>query len=312
MSHYPPSTTSKYAWDRNPKPHAPLAVTVPPPDFPVESSHFSPESTHRISAPSQPPITYHTRSHSAWTNTATIKSMTRDPELGKATPPQSPKLRDRFTKFFFDIRVPTQKRESEWVPMHDPPLQSWPPLEIEKRKFCHHCQKHDDRRRRRRVLLIALIIVLLFLLGDTIFLNVRVGQLSSQTSSTTSSSSSGGLSEDAQQCLSQFSLNAPNDPESYPCSTCLSTLQSVPSSFTLRNSNDSQQILNALQFCGLRSIFDSASGDGQTGLSNGGWAKDVRFCAWSGIRCDGFGRVASMCVLLLSCHTLLDEHFVDN
>ena len=148
------------------------------------------------------------------------------------------------------------------------------------------------------VLVAALIIFLLFLLGDTIFLNVRVVRLSSQMTSTSSTStkasSSSELSADAQQCLSEFTLNAPTSPQSYPCSTCLSTLQGVPSNFTASNSNDSQSIQNAIQFCGLRSIFDDASSDGQQGLSNEGWAKDVRFCAWSGVSCDGFGRVSSV------------------
>lgn len=291
MSRYPPLST-KYAWDRNPTPHAPPAITVPPPDYPIEPSHFSPES-QRSSTHSLPRPT-HARSQSAWTNTATVKSVTRDPELGKATPPQTPHFRDRFTKLFFDIRMPTQNRRSEWVPMNEPRLRSWPPLEIEKRKCCDHCKDHNSKRHKwRKVLIKAIIALLLFLLGNTIFLNVRVAQLSSRSSSTSSSSmSSSGLSADAQQCLSQFSLNAPNDPESYPCSTCLSTLQNVSS--TSSTSGDNEQIANAIQFCGLRSIFDDASGDGQQGLSNGGWAKDVRFCAWSGVRCDGFGRVSSM------------------
>ncbi|KAH9942132.1 RNI-like protein [Epithele typhae] len=278
MSDLSAFSSSKYDWERNPRPHAPPAITIPPVDVPIQSSHFSPESLHSPTAsrssshpPTHPPFhPRHTRSQSAWTNTATVNSVSRDPELGKTSPLHTPHLRDRFTKMFFDLRVPSQAPgpKEQWPPMRQPHLQSWPPLEIEKRRFCHHCQSHDDRRRRHR--------------------------LSSRGSSIAQSTDPNALSADAQQCLSQFTLNAPTDPDSYPCSTCLSTLQTVPANFTSSNSQDGQNIMNAIQFCALRSVFDNASGDGQTGLSNGGWAKDVRFCSWSGVRCDGFGRVSSI------------------
>ncbi|RPD70447.1 L domain-like protein [Lentinus tigrinus ALCF2SS1-7] len=295
-----PTADPKYNWDRNPQRHAPPAITVPPPPPPEYYIETVPVSHHH------PQPFGHARSHSAWTNSETIKSLTKDPELGKQpSTPHTPRLRDRLTKYFFDIRMPTRGRDPEWVPMQEPPLQAWPPLEIEKRRFCDHCQAHGDRPRRNRIFLAALILLLLILLGSTIGLAVRVARLSSQSSGTatptapsaTSSgnaSASDALSADAQQCLSQYTLNAPSDPSSYPCSTCLSVLQQVPSSFSETNQGEGMQIQNAIQFCGLRSIFETTSGDGQTGLSNGGWAKDVRFCAWQGVRCDGFGRVSSI------------------
>ena len=94
--------------------------------------------------------------------------------------------------------------------------------------------------------------------------------------------------------VSQYTLNAPSDPQSYPCSTCLPVLQDVPADFSTSDPADGEQIQNAIQFCGLRSIFETSSTEGQQGLSNAGWVKDVRFCAWQGVHCDGFGRVSTL------------------
>lgn len=293
MSYPLSNDDSKYTWDRHPQRRPPPAVTIPPPSPP----NYSPDSPSHL---------HHARSQSEWTNTLTVQSYTKDPdpEAGKQpTTPQPSRFRERFTKYFFDLRMPTQGRDPEWVPMSEPPLQQWPPLEIEKKRRCHHCQEENDRRRKLMAVLIVMIVVLLFLFGNIIFLNVRVVRLSASRSSSPSSpsntsgvntSTSNGLSEDAQQCLSQYTLNAPSDPQGYPCSTCLGVLQQVPSSFFETDQSDGEQITNAIQFCGLRSIFETSSGDGQRGLSNAGWAQDVRFCAWQGVRCDGFGRVASL------------------
>jgi hypothetical protein len=98
------------------------------------------------------------------------------------------------------------------------------------------------------------------------------------------------LSANAQQCITQYTLNAPNDPKGYPCSTCLPLLVAVPT-------NDSTiypVARDATQFCGLRSIWEDAGQQGQAALEAGGWVKDVRFCTWSGVRCNGAGRVSSL------------------
>ncbi|KAI8978307.1 hypothetical protein BD414DRAFT_150920 [Trametes punicea] len=288
--HPQPSPSLDSAWDRRPRPRAPPAITVPPPDYPIEVSRFSPES---------PPLPHpsHNRSQSAWTNTITLKSDAsppKDPELGKASSPHAPPFRDRFTKFFFDIRM-SGHREPELIPLQRPPLQTLPPLE--KQRCCERC---DKKRKRDKILIVLLVVVLLYLLANTVFLNVHVlDMMSQQLSPSTASaslnmSSSTVLSADAQQCISQYTLNAPTDPQSYPCSTCYPVLSAIPSNFSDGNMEDAQTIQNAVQFCGLRSIFDTASSDGQTALSNGGWVKDVRFCAWSGVKCDGFGRVSSL------------------
>ncbi|KAI1791136.1 RNI-like protein [Ganoderma leucocontextum] len=295
MSPPTPSFDPKYTWDHNPSRQAPPAVTVPPPDHPIEASHFSPESPR----PSDRSHPQHTRSRSDWTNSITVKSLTNDLELGKAHPSQTPRARDSLTKFSFNLRMARQ----EWYPMQEPPLQTWPPLEGKKhhRTFCEQCQERTDQQRRNKILFVVLVILLLYLFGNIIFLSIRVVRLSHPSTSTTTTttapanaSDSSALSADAQSCLSQFSLNAPANPQSYPCSSCLSILQGVPSTSTSTNSQDAQQLVSAIQFCGLRSIFETANSNGQLGLSNGGWVKDVRFCAWSGVRCDGFGRVSSI------------------
>ncbi|KAI0359542.1 L domain-like protein [Trametes cingulata] len=190
--------------------------------------------------------------------------------------------------------MPVRNREPELVPMQQPPLHMWSSLE--KQRCCEHCRK---KRKRDKILLILLIVFLLYLLGNVVFLNVRTLNMTPRTSASSSSaspsaSSSTVLSADAQQCISQYTLNAPIDPSSYPCSTCYPVLSAVPSTFSDGNSQDAETIADAVQFCGLRAFFESADSQGQTALSNGGWVKDVRFCAWSGVKCDGFGRVSSL------------------
>ncbi|EGO26326.1 hypothetical protein SERLADRAFT_384847, partial [Serpula lacrymans var. lacrymans S7.9] len=117
---------------------------------------------------------------------------------------------------------------------------------------------------------------------------------SSDSGSTSSTSTSSTLSTNAQQCLSQYTLNAPSSPSSYPCSTCLPTLQAVPSSFLNTDTQDGQQIQNAIQFCGLRAVFETANAAGQATLGNGSWVQDVKFCAWTGVTCDGSGQVSNL------------------
>ncbi|CDO74707.1 hypothetical protein BN946_scf184847.g15 [Trametes cinnabarina] len=291
MNRHQPSPSLDSTWDRRPRPRAPPAITVPPPDYPIEASRFSPESPPL-------PLSSHKRSQSAWTNTNTLKSDTsppKDPELGRMSSPETPQFRERFTKLFFDIRMP-RHREPELIPMQHPPLQTWPPIQKNHHRCCDRC---DRKKKRNRLLLILLIVFLLYLLGNTVFLNVRVLNAASPSLPAASASpgamaSSGVLSGDVQQCISQYNLNAPADPQSYPCSTCYPVLSAVPSDISDGSSQDAQTIANAVQFCGLRSVFASTSNEGQTGLSNGGWVKDVRFCAWSGVKCDGFGRVSSL------------------
>ncbi|OCH83945.1 L domain-like protein [Obba rivulosa] len=260
----------------------PLFITIPPPDHPVEVSRFSPESPP---APS--------RSQSTWTNTATMKS-SRDRDVEAAMPNRSQgHVRDRLTKMFFNVRMLGRGREPDLLPIQATQY-SVPELKGEKcsrRGHCDCAHQHAKRQKHQRLLLIMLILILLYLMGNVVFLN---SYLSTAMSTSDTQSTFTSLSVAARQCLSQYDLNAPTGPSAYPCSTCLPVLQDVPSNFSDNNAQDAQQIQNAVQFCGLRSIFQNANSDGQTILSNGGWVKDVRFCAWSGVSCDGSGRVFSL------------------
>ncbi|KIK22312.1 hypothetical protein PISMIDRAFT_504008 [Pisolithus microcarpus 441] len=264
-----------------------LSLTLPPGhlSLPVEQSKFSPASTI------DPSPRY---SASMWNPLHQLSP--KDIEAG--SPQSSSSLRDRFTKLFFDARTlhnaaPGQARDSR--------LSQWPPLNVEKRRCtCHHDPhreaKMKRRKRRSRCLLILLIIILLFLIGNVIYLNVRVLSLMNTSSSLSTNPTTQELSADALQCISQYTLNAPSSPSSYPCSTCLPALQGVPSSFTSNaaNAQDAQTISNAVQFCGLRAVYETADSQGQATLGNGSWSQTINFCTWTGVACDNSGRVSSL------------------
>jgi hypothetical protein len=148
------------------------------------------------------------------------------------------------------------------------------------------------------VLLFAFIVFLLYLFINVVFLNIRIFSLSrvaTRSSSVTPSASAPmmntvTLSADTQQCIKEYTLNAPSDPTGYSCDTCLPLVTAVPS-----NATDVYPIArDASQFCGLRSIWEDAGEQGRAGLEAGGWVKDIRFCTWNGVRCDGAGRVSSL------------------
>ncbi|GAB1518450.1 hypothetical protein RhiTH_001509 [Rhizoctonia solani] len=88
-----------------------------------------------------------------------------------------------------------------------------------------------------------------------------------------------------QNCLTQFQLNAPSAPESYPCDTCFSALSGAPSN---------AGAAPATQFCAMKAIFDSAGSSGSASnvaLSGAGWMKDAKPCGWSGVTCDNNGNI---------------------
>ncbi|CAL1711568.1 unnamed protein product [Somion occarium] len=276
-----------------------LSIAIPPQDFPVETSRFSPES------PPLPPVP--SRAGSMWTNATTMRSPTpkaKDVEANRPRSPQrspsspSSRFRARFTKLFFDVRTLMKDRDAELVPIQPAHLPPWQPLNVEKRSCCQDCLCHrpKERSRRYKLLICLLVIIILYLLGNVSFLNARVIKLSSSSTSTDkrTASTSKTLSADAQECLSQYNVNAPSDPSGYPCSSCLPVLQSVPSDFSDGNATDTEQIQNATQFCGLRAFFESMDNDGQAALQNGQWVENMRFCAWGGVSCDGAGRVGAL------------------
>lgn len=276
-----------------------LSIYVPSQDCLVESSRFSPESP-----PARP-----SRRFSSWTNASTVRSSTptratpfrkdtMDSEAHSIPPSFAPSSRkSRFGRLFFDLRTLGRDREPDLVPLQEPRMQPWPPLHIEKRACCHDCPCHaisKKKQRRRWILVAILILIILYLLGNVVALNTRVFAPQNVGVVSNGTSAASGLSAEAQQCLSQYTVNAPSDPSGYPCSTCLPALQAVPPNFSDGDSQDKQQQLNAVQFCGLRAVFETSDSDGQAALKNGNWAQDVKFCAWTGVSCDGSGRVASL------------------
>jgi hypothetical protein len=184
------------------------------------------------------------------------------------------------------------------IPIQPRRRPTWAPLPPEKK--C--CKCHDEKqKKRRRWWIIALIILLLYLLADTIFLNSSVVLLLSdrkrpQQPSVPPPTSRPPLAlpTNAQQCISQYEVNAPTNPSGYPCSTCLPILQSIPADFAFAKPQDAQHVVDAIQFCGLSAVFTDANPDGQTNLAAGGWMNDVRFCVWRGVSCDGAGHVSSL------------------
>ncbi|CAE6402798.1 unnamed protein product [Rhizoctonia solani] len=106
-------------------------------------------------------------------------------------------------------------------------------------------------------------------------------------SSTTAlaSASASAIPSVLQNCLTQFQLNAPSAPQSYPCDTCFSALSGAPS-----NAGAGP----ATQFCAMKAIFDSAGSTGSANsgaLSGAGWMKDAKPCGWSGVTCDSNGNI---------------------
>ncbi|KZT69641.1 L domain-like protein [Daedalea quercina L-15889] len=205
----------------------------------------------------------------------------------------------RLAKFCFDLRTLGRRRDPV-LPIQQPKLHPWPPLHIEKRvgQCCEHCLKRKKKRRRDQLLLILLIILLLYLLGNTVALDILTntggGSTSTSNSDSNSNSNSAILSANQQLCLSEFEINAPANATLYPCSTCLPTLQVISSAYLNAHAQDATQVQNAIQFCALRSVFVEANGEGQSSLGNGGWMQTVDVCGWSGVDCDGSGRVSSL------------------
>ncbi|KDQ20105.1 hypothetical protein BOTBODRAFT_102072 [Botryobasidium botryosum FD-172 SS1] len=214
-------------------------------------------------------------------------------------------------------------------------LSPWPPLSVHKEKergwtdvevgagpstssdfpqrlhqVRHSCpceQRHEKKRKSNCCWIIILVIIILFLLGNSIFLNIKT--LSPKTSpgdpelatpdtkgtgTTTAkpSSSTSAPSAALVNCLSQFSINAPSSPTSYPCGTCVPIMAGVPNDLAdgVTNPQTTGQG-NALQFCALKAISDATAGNA---LQNAGWVKDVKFCGWNGVQCDSKGRVTAL------------------
>jgi hypothetical protein len=299
-THQQPSTPSPSKFKEH------LSITVPPPNPAFERSRFSADSPTEYSFPLGRHIFRRT----------SPRSRGFDPEKG---PPASgsilsshgsqPSLRDRLARLFVILRVSRRNDSSVQrvapivvAPPSGAPVWRLDNIRESDTQHASHIHPRPTRTQERYgpALLFAFIIFLLYLFINVIVLNVRSfspSHSSPRLLPTTPPASTPTytvmLSADTQQCITQYMLNAPNDPEGYPCSTCLPLVFAVPT-------NASAAVYpvarDATQFCGLRSIWEDASQQGQAGLEAGGWVKDVKFCTWSGVRCNGAGRVSSLYV----------------
>ncbi|KAH9963025.1 hypothetical protein BJV74DRAFT_871185 [Russula compacta] len=253
-----------------------LSVAVPPPDEALERSRFSPDSPTGCAFSLSKPafLRFSPRSRPLDLE----KGSVGDPNLRSS----QPSLRDRFTRLLHDL-LSSRRNDPSVQPVA--PIVS--PLNIRKPRPEGQCTCHIHplsihlQKRYTRALLSAFIVFLLYLFINVIFLNVHLfallhvpPRLSSTTPPETAQmTTTTPWANSTQQCITQYTLNATNDPTGYPCSTCLPPLAA---------------------FCGLRSIWEDANQQGQAGLEAGGWVKDVKFCTWCGVRCDGDGSVSSL------------------
>jgi len=296
-SHQRPHTPSSSKFKEH------LSISVPPPKPSFERSRFSPDSPTEHAFPLGWHIFHRT----------SPRSPRSDPEKGFASG-SSPSLqssqsslKDRFARLFL------LGRRNDLSVQRVAPIVVAPPSEVPVWRLDHvresdtqharhiHPQPTRTQERYSRTLLFALVIFLLYLFINVIVLNVRSFSpshsshgLDPTTPPASAPTNTIMLSADTQQCITQYTLNAPNDPKGYPCGTCLPLLIVVPANAT----GVYPVARDATQFCGLRSIWEDAGQQGQAGLEVGGWVKDVKFCTWSGVRCNGAGRVSSLYV----CH----------
>ena len=285
-----------------------LSISMPPPGPAIERSHFSPDSS---TGPSERDSTL-----GGSTMHESSRSRPLDPEKGltsgSSAPSTSPSIRDRFTRLFLDLRDGLRDGSRFAADIaspppdvsHPPKMPEWRPLNVRKQApqcVCHSQPPPPTRiqRLRNRALLVALAVFLLYLFINVTVLNVRSFSLSrlpasaavaAATPPASAPATTDALPADTQQCISQYTLDAPSNPTGYPCGTCLPLLAALPSSATAVY----PAALAATQFCGLRSLWEDAGQQGQAALEAGGWVNDVKFCTWAGVRCDGTGRVSSL------------------
>ena len=287
-----------------------LSISVPPPNPAFERSRFSVDSPTEHPFPLGRHIFHRT----------SPRSRRFDPEKGHANDSISnsqssqPSLRDRLARLLVSLRVGRRNESSgqRVVPIvvaspSDVPV--WRLDDVRgsdtQRARDVHSQPTRAQERYSPALFFAFIIFMLYLFINVIVLNVRSFSASHSSLKLLPANPPASaptntimISANTQQCITQYTLNAPNDPKGYPCSTCLPLLVAVPT-----NASSIYPIArDATQFCGLRSIWEDAGQQGQAGLEAGGWVKDIKFCTWSGVRCNGAGRVSSLYVFSQSSH----------
>lgn len=205
-------------------------------------------------------------------------------------------------------------------------------VEKGKTKGCPTCHaEHRKHRRRSTIWCLLLFLLILALIGNIVFLNIRVltkkadvenpaADASNSTfnpsssaiavvqptttvpkgvtvtrsgtaTATSSASASSGVPAAVSSCLSQFTSSA-SSPGSYPCGQCVPILSAIPND--LSSSSSSTSITgqgNILQFCALQAINAGLSSSSSSALTSVGWMKDTKPCTWQGVSCDGQGRI---------------------
>jgi len=272
-----------------------LSIAVPPLDSDLFHERSYPHSPTERGFPSGGLIFSH-RSSPFSRSLDLEKGSTGDPG---SSPQQlvQPSVRDRLVRLFPVLRLSRTRND-------DTPVKR--PVWRHGQGHVHcDCRVQPSVQTRRQVwycraLHSVLVIFLLYLFRNVVVLDVRLYTLSQappQASSATSPAPASPptntiiFSTNVQQCITQYTLNAPGNPTGYPCDTCLSLLALVPSNATAYYA----VARDAKQFCGLRSIWEGSTDQhSRARLEDGGWIKDVKFCTWSGVRCNGDGRVSSL------------------
>jgi hypothetical protein len=290
--------------------HPSIGVLPPQPDPVFERSRFSPDSPTERRFSFGRPVFSHKSSQRP--RPLDIEKGSGDDSTAGAQQAAQPSFRERFARLFVVLHLsrtrdddPSVRRAAPVAPSSN--LPAWRPLDVRKQETvqcnCHSASAPQTRRQVwcRRAKRSALAVFLLYLFINVVVLDINLYKLAHwwpQAHSTNSSSSAPTspptstlmLSADTQQCITQYTLNAPGDPTGFPCSVCLPLLAAVPSNATAAYPT----ARDATQFCGLRSIWEDSDRKGQAGLETGGWVKDIKFCTWDGVQCDGAGRVSSL------------------
>lgn len=186
-----------------------------------------------------------------------------------------------------DLDIPIQERPG----ISGVILQPDAPSRLRKKNGppCHYLD--NGEKRKNRIFWIVVILILLYLFGNMVAVNIQVF---SKQSTTISDGSGKSLSFTQQTCLAQFTINAQANASTYPCATCLPILQNISSDVSFLSQGESQTLQNSLQFCGLQSLVTASSSGVQASLMNGGWVQNTNFCTWSGVQCNGDGKVSSL------------------
>jgi hypothetical protein len=196
-----------------------LSISMPPPNQAIERSHFSPDSSpghserdstiggSTVYGSSRPrPLDPRRASQATRACTAPHRASETASPASFSTSEMS--LRD-------GSRSTAPPLPSGELP---PKMPDWPPLNI--RKPAPQCACNNQQSpARRRALLVALAVFLLYLFINVTVLNVRSfasPKLPTVTPSASAPTTTETLSANTQQCIAQYTLDAPSNPTGVP------------------------------------------------------------------------------------------------